>query len=166
LVKLAYQETLLKAKIAPKQWKTPVHQSHLVSNEEGIQLTTCLDMPQDNSFTLLLIFLHLLWDTNLSTHHFGYDCLEYGSKSITHFKWPWMHKLTQLQWIAIGLCNVLWNQNWERIMNIDSIHQPYIHESYTSSRNKRTIFSLLVSAKYSNRPHKWICHNHDANGQD
>ena len=67
LVKLAYQETLLKAKIAPKQWKTPVHQSHLVSNEEGIQLTTCLDMPQDNSFTLLLIFLHLQWDVSLST---------------------------------------------------------------------------------------------------
>ena len=103
LVKLACQETFLQAKIALKQWEALVHQSHVVSNDEGIRLTTYLDMAQDDGFTLLLIFLHLLWDTNLSTHHFGYDCLEYGSKSITHFKWPWMHKLTQLQWIAIGL---------------------------------------------------------------
>ena len=103
LVKLAYRETFLQAKTVQKQWEALMHQSHLVSNDEGIRLTTYLDMAQDDGFTLLLIFLHLLWDMNLSTHHFGYDCLESGSKSISHFKWPCMHKLTQLHWIAIGL---------------------------------------------------------------
>ena len=102
-VTLAYQETFLQAKAILKQREALVHQSHLVSNDEGIQLTTYLSMAQDDGFTLLLIFLHLSWDTNQSTHHFGYYCLEYGPKSISHFKWPWMHKLTQLQWIAIGL---------------------------------------------------------------
>jgi len=122
LVKLAYQETFLQAKTILKQWEALVHQSHLGSNDEGIRLTTYLDMAQDDGFTLMLIFLHLPWDINLSTHHFSNDCFEYGSKSISHFKWPWMHKLTQFQWIAIGL---LYNHNWERIMNIYSIHQPY-----------------------------------------
>ena len=103
LVKLAYQEIFLQAKTALKQWEALVHQSHLVSNDEGIRLTTYLDMAQDDGFTLLLILMHLLWDTNLNTHHFGYDCLEYGPKSISHFKWPWTHKPTQLQWIAISL---------------------------------------------------------------
>ena len=103
LVKLAYQETFLQTKTALKQWEVLVHQSHLVCNDKGIRLTTYPDMAQDDGFTLLLIFLHLPWDTNLGIHHFGYDCLEYTSKSISHFKWPWMHKLTQLQWIAISL---------------------------------------------------------------
>ena len=106
LVKLAYQEIFLQSKTALKQWEALVHQSHLVSNDEGIRLTTYLSMAQDDGFTLLLIFLHFLWDISLSTHHLGYDCLKYSSKPISHFKWPWMHKLTQLQWIAIGLCNV------------------------------------------------------------
>ena len=60
LVKLAYQETFLQVKTALKQWKALVHQSHLVSNDEGIRLTTYLSMAQDDGFTLLLIFLHFL----------------------------------------------------------------------------------------------------------
>ena len=59
LVKFAYQETFLQIKIALKELEALVHQSHLVSNDEGIRLTTYLSMAQDDGFTLLLILLHL-----------------------------------------------------------------------------------------------------------
>jgi len=99
LIKLAYQETLLKAKTALKYWEAFMHQSHLISIDEEIRSTTHLDMVQDNSFTLLLTFPHLQWDMSLSTHHLGDEhsmqWLEPSSHSFNNhkcIKWPNHHK--------------------------------------------------------------------------
>ena len=50
-----------------------MHQSHIVSDDEEIQLTTYLDLAQHNGFTLLPKFLHLQLDMSLSTHHLVFE---------------------------------------------------------------------------------------------
>ena len=99
LVKLAYQETLLKPKAALKHWEALMHQSHLISIDEEIRSTTHLDMVQDNSFTLLLTFPYLHWDMSLSTHHLSYEHLMQWLESSSHsfnnlkcIKWTNHHK--------------------------------------------------------------------------
>ena len=101
--------------------------------------------------------------TSLSTHHLGYRYLKYQSNSFSH---PWMHKLTKLRSRLIWSFQCLPELRQGSIMTKDSIHQPHIHESKISSQNKRNFFDLLISAKYFNRPYKWICHNHSINDQD
>ena len=84
LVKLEYQETLLKAKTTLKHWEALMQQSHLISNDEG---------------TLLLTFPYLHWDMSLSTHHLSYEHLMQWLESSSHsfnnlkcIKWTNHHK--------------------------------------------------------------------------
>ena len=88
--------------------------------------------------------------TSLSTHHLGYRYLKYQSNSFSH---PWMHKLTKLRSRVIWSFQCLPELRPGSIMTKDSIHQPHIHESKISSRNKRNLFGLLQQLNGLTRLH-------------
>ena len=88
--------------------------------------------------------------TRLSTHHLGYRYLKYQSNSFSH---PWMHKLTKLRSRVIWSFQCLPELRLGSIMTKDSIHQPHIHESKISSRNKRNLFGLLQQLNGLTRLH-------------
>jgi len=94
--------------------------------------------------------------TSLSTHHLGYRYLKYQLNSFSH---SWMHKLTKLRSRVIWSFQCLPELRLGSIMTKDSIHQPHIHESKISSRNKRNLYGLLQQLNGLTQLHRNFRHH-------